>query len=90
MLCLHVMKRVKFILPPSSDRRDEHYKLDIYESEKAPYYILVYPDDLKAKIYKLIGSKYDKQGDFFKESYRFDGLDCEIELDFEKVFRRYR
>ncbi len=78
------------IVSPSSARRDEHYKFDIYESEKAPYYILIYPDDLKAKLYKLEGSRYDKQGDFFKESYKFDGLECEIALDFEKVFRRYR
>jgi len=78
------------IISKSSARRDEKYKFDIYESEKVPYYILLYPDDLKAKIYKLEDKTYDKKGDFFKEVYRFEGLAYEIELDFEKVFRRYR
>ncbi len=78
------------IISPSSARRDEKYKFDIYESEKVAYYILIYPDDLKAKIYKLKDSKYDKQGEFFKESYKFKGVECDIELDFERVFRRYR
>ena len=78
------------IISKSSARRDEKYKFDIYESEKVPYYILVYPDDLKAKVYKLKNTRYDKQGDFFKEVYKFDGLEFEIELDFERVFKRYR
>ncbi len=78
------------IISKSSARRDEKYKFDIYESEKVPYYIIVYPDDLKAKVFKLKGSNYDKQGDFFKEVCHFDDLVCDIELDFEKVFRRFR
>ena len=78
------------IISPSTAKRDEKYKFEIYESEKVKYYILVYPDDLKAKIYKLDEKKYDKQGDFTLESYKFEETTCGIELDFEKVFKRFR
>ena len=33
---------------------------EIYEREKVKYYILIYPNDLRAKIYRLKDSKYDK------------------------------
>jgi len=78
------------IISPSTAKRDEKYKFEIYEAEKVKYYILVYPDALSAKIYKLDGKEYDKQGDFSKESYKFEETSCGIELDFEKVFKRFR
>ncbi len=31
------------VISPSSAKRDEKYKFKIYEDEKVPYYILVYP-----------------------------------------------
>jgi len=78
------------VVSPSTARRDEVYKFDIYQSEKVKYYILVYPEDLRAKIYKLDGKRYDKQGDFLTQSYRFDETTCKVELDFDKVFARLR
>lgn len=78
------------IISKSTAKKDETYKFDLYEKEKVPYYIIVYPDDLKAKIFKLLDGKYDKQGDFSKESYGFKDIECEVTLDFEKVFKRYR
>ena len=78
------------ILSKSTAKRDEKYKFDIYEAEKVKYYVLVYPDDLKAKIYKLDGKKYDKQGDFTHESYTFEETLCGVSLDFERVFRRFK
>jgi Uma2 family endonuclease len=78
------------IISPSTAKRDEGYKFDLYEKEKVKYYILVYPDDLTAKIYKLDGKKYDKQGDFSKERFVFEETTCKLSLDFEKVFKRFR
>ena len=78
------------IVSPSTVRKDEKIKFDIYEREKVKYYILIYPDDLRAKIYRLDGKRYDKQGDFTHESYRFDNLPCPIEMNFERVFKRFR
>jgi len=78
------------IISKSTAKRDEKYKFEIYEAEKVKYYILVYPDDLKAKVYKLDSKEYDKQGDFTKETYNFEDTLCNIKIDFEKVFRRFR
>ncbi|CAA6821942.1 MAG: Unknown protein [uncultured Sulfurovum sp.] len=78
------------ILSPSTAKKDETVKFDIYEEEKVQYYILVYPKDLKAKVYTLKKDTYTKVGDFSNEKLAFDDIDCEIELDFEKVFRRFR
>lgn len=78
------------IISPSTAKKDEKYKFDIYEKEKVNYYILVYPDDLTAKVFKLDGKKYDKQGDFSKESYSFKETTCDVSINFEKVFKRFR
>ena len=78
------------VISKSTAKRDEKYKFEIYEKEKVKYYILVYPDDLTAKVYKLDGKKYDKQGDFSKEKYNFEETSCEVSVDFEKVFKRFR
>jgi len=78
------------IISKSTAKRDEKYKFDIYEAEKVKYYILVYPDDLKAKVYHLDGKKYDKQGDFTLENYEFKDTLCDLSLDFKKVFKRFR
>ena len=45
---------------------------------------------LTAKVFKLDGKSYDKQGDFSKESYNFKETTCGVTIDFEKVFRRFR
>ncbi len=78
------------IISPSTAKRDETYKFDIYEAEKVKYYIIIYPDDLRAKVYKLDEKKYDKQGDFSKEAYEFKETKCKVSIDFERVFRRFR
>jgi len=78
------------IISPSTAKKDENYKFDIYEKEKVKYYIIVYPNDLIAKVFKLDGKLYDKQGDFSKESYTFKDTTCNVTLNFEKVFKRFR
>ncbi len=78
------------IISKSTAKKDEVYKYGIYEREKVKYYIIIYPDDLIAKVYKLDGKAYDKQGDFDIESYKFNGASCAITLDFEKVFKKFR
>ncbi len=83
-------KIVVEVISPSTARRDEKIKFDIYEKEKVKYYIIVYPDDLYAKVYKLDGKSYDKQGDFSLERYDFEETKCGVSLDFEKVFQRFR
>jgi len=78
------------VISKSTAKRDENYKFDTYEKEKVKYYVIVYPEDLKAKVYKLQDSTYDKQGDFSKESYTFEETTCKTSINFDKVFKRFR
>ena len=78
------------VISKSTAKRDEKYKFEIYEKEKVKYYVLIYPDDLKAKVYKLDDKKFDKQGDFTRETYHFEGTACDVSVDFERVFRKFR
>ncbi len=77
------------IISKSSAKRDEKYKFEIYESEKAPYYIIVYPDECKAKLYHLENGKYAKQGDFFTETYLFKETTCKAQINFDNVFKQF-
>jgi len=78
------------VISKSTAKNDENYKFQKYETEKVKYYIIVYPNELYAKVYKLVDGKYDKQGDFSKESYTFEETLCGAHVDFEKVFKRFR
>jgi len=78
------------VASPSTVKNDETIKFSIYEDEKVEYYVIVYPEDLIAKAYKLKDDRYIKIGDFSTEKLKFDALECEIEVDFEKVFKRFR
>ena len=78
------------IISPSTAKNDEGYKFQKYEAEKVMYYIIVYPKDLYAKVYKLKDGKYDKQGDFSSQCYDFKETLCQASIDFEKVFKRFR
>jgi Uma2 family endonuclease len=78
------------VVSPSTARRDEKIKFQIYQEEGVKYYILIYPDDLKAKLYKLENHKYIKEGDFSDEVYKFENLTCDIEINFEKVFKKIK
>jgi hypothetical protein len=45
---------------------------------------------LIAKVYKLEGKEYDKQGDFSEEVYKFEETTCGVSINFHKVFKRFR
>jgi len=77
------------VISTSTAKRDEEYKYEIYEDEGVKYYCLAYPDDLKVKIYNLKDAKYVKVGDFTTQKYRFKDIECEVEIDFSKVFKKY-
>lgn len=78
------------ILSPSTAKKDETVKFDIYEAEGVQYYILVYPNDLRAKVYSLKGGKYIKVSDFTHEVLHFEDITCNVSLDFAKVFKKFR
>ncbi len=78
------------VVSKTTAKRDEVFKFEIYEKEHVPYYIIVYPDDCKAKLYKLENNKYSKQGDFSKETYNFEDLTCAVKINFDTVFKLFR
>ncbi len=78
------------VISKSTAKRDEKTKFKLYEEEKVKYYIIVYPKDLKAKVYRLENGKYTKEGDFLTESYLFEETTCKASIDFESVFERFR
>ncbi len=72
------------IVSPSSAKRDEIVKFDLYENEGVKYYCLVYPDYKKVKIYKNENG-FKKVAECYKEEYEFDII-CKVSVNFEKVF----
>ena len=75
------------IVSDSTSEKDENIKFKLYEREKVEYYVLVYPDFEKVRIFKLKNAKYDKvyEGD---GNFKFDL--CEIEINFGKIFKKRR
>ena len=78
------------IVSTSSATRDEKIKFSLYEEEKVKYYILLYPEDLKAKIYQLQENRYEKIVDLLEGSFDFSDLVCSVAIDFDFVFERFR
>ena len=73
------------IISDSTAEKDENIKFKLYEREKVEYYVLVYPDFEKVRIFKLKNSKYDK---VYEGDGKFKFNLCEIEIDFGKIFRK--
>ena len=89
----YITKRPEIIfevISHSSIRMDEEIKFRIYADEKVSYYIIVYPNDLKARVFKLKGEHYIKIADLTHENLDFDGLPCHASIDFDAVFKRFR
>ena len=78
------------IVSPSSARRDERTKFELYASEGVRYYLLGYPKDRKFRLWRLENGRYRKEGDFTGGSYRFDGGHCAFALDFSRIFSRLK
>ena len=76
------------VISKSTARRNKILKLELYQSEGVDYYILVYPEDRKAKLFQLIDFKYQKFVDFTDENYLFKLDECEIIFDFTFIWRK--
>lgn len=76
------------VISKSTAKRDEILKFDLYQSEGVSYYIIVYPEHRKAKLYELIDFKYQKLGDFSDEHFKFELSRCSIDFDFGFIWRK--
>ncbi|NPA11421.1 MAG: Uma2 family endonuclease [Epsilonproteobacteria bacterium] len=77
------------VISKTTAKRDEKIKFEIYEKEKVPYYILAYPDFLKARVFKHNGKHFEKMGNFTNETIELD-TKCKTKIDFNEVFKRFR
>ena len=76
------------VISPKTARRDEVVKFDLYRTEGVAYYVLVYPDARKAKVWRLVDGEYRKVADFHDETHRFDLSKCSIDFDFSRLWKR--
>jgi len=74
------------VVSEATIEKDEGLKMELYSREKVNYYVLVYPELKKAKVYTLEGGSYRKLFDGVEERVSFKVLACDIPLDFSKVF----
>ena len=78
------------ILSPATARRDEGIKFNHYEEQGVKYYILIYPDELIAKVYQHNGDKFKKVAECDTERFDFKAASCPFGISFTKVFKRFR
>ncbi|WP_456380695.1 Uma2 family endonuclease [Hydrogenimonas sp.] len=74
----------------STADRDENLKYAIYEREGVKYYILVYPEELTAKVFENREDGFEKVGDYTMETLDFTDVSCPVTFDFDKLFSRFR
>ncbi len=74
------------VVSKSTVKRDEIIKKEIYEREGVQYYILVYPDEKRAKIYQNNSGRFVKIQDLEKDEKIEFVFECEVEFDFNEVW----
>lgn len=73
------------IVSPRSARRDELIKFELYQKEGVKFYILIYPDIQKAKVFRLVNGVYVKAGDFHDHPVDLSVGCCSVTLDFGRL-----
>ena len=77
------------VVSPSTLHKDLNLKFEIYEKEKVKYYIIVFPNELIAKVYKLENNRYEKMGTFREEEVEFE-IKCPLKINFNNIFKRFK
>jgi len=94
VVCGHVEEKVTKaprivfeIISPSTARRDETAKYELYRREGVEYYALVYPAFKTLKLYRLDeNGNYRKVDDFRDELIEFDLKECPVTLDTSHIW----
>ncbi|WP_456480268.1 Uma2 family endonuclease [Nautilia sp.] len=77
------------VVSPSTLHKDLNLKFELYEEEKVKYYIIIFPNELIAKVYRLHGKNYEKVGTFREEQVEFD-IKCPLRINFNNVFEKFK
>ncbi len=75
------------VVSKSTAQRDEYLKFEIYQREKVPFYILVYSDIKKVRVFQLLNGRYDKyfdSDDGILEITLKNG--CKVEINVKEIF----
>ena len=72
------------VVSPSTKTIDEGLKYELCQREGVPYFVLVYPEDKKVLVYELWKGSYR-----LKEDNAFKLSECDVFIDFQKVFERF-
>ena len=75
------------VVSPSTAKRDETLKYEIYMREKVPYYVIVYPELKKVRAFKLSKDGYELFFNDVKGILKLNSKECEIELKVEEIFK---
>ncbi len=78
------------VLSPSTAQRDEGLKFRLYEEQGVKYYILVYPDDLVARVFQHNGARFKRVAECDTESFDFTDITCPASFSFANIFKRFR
>jgi Uma2 family endonuclease len=74
------------VVSKHSLQKDEYIKFEIYEREKVSWYVLVYPDIKKARLFRLKDGRFDKASDCTEDKFSIALSACEFEIDFSKLW----
>ena len=75
------------VISPQTAKKDEYLKFSLYEREMVPYYVLVYPELKKVRIFRLKEGRYEKVFESDRGKFQFE-IRCPFEVDFDWIWRR--
>lgn len=75
------------VVSDSSSKRDEVMKFELYQKEGVKYYILAYPENRIAKVYKNTENGFYKVDDYSSEESIFNIKNCSFTIDFGAIWR---
>lgn len=70
----------------TSAKKDELTKFEIYQQEGVKFYILAYPEEKVAKVYRLHEGRFIKEADFSNERFDFKIKECDVSIDFSQIW----
>jgi Uma2 family endonuclease len=76
------------VVSPSTRRRDEQTKFELYRQEGVTWYLLPDPSTAKATAYRLIEGDYRKVRDFHEGEHAVELTACTIRLDCSRLWER--
>jgi len=75
------------VVSPSSTKRDEVMKFDLYQREGVLYYLLIYPDKRLIKIYKNQSEGFKRLNDCSDAAMVFAFGKCDLNVDLSSIWR---